>query len=188
MTLSLSACTTDVSDGHESAVPSGGLQGPWAQEFTEALADKPSSFERGVLADGVVTENELAEAHHGMQRCMKDARLIIDWFTDGGFEVGGLDGGSPPYSSGRTDDILRACERRWDNSITYLFEQTRRNPDKQDEAKITVACLRTAGVVPKSYSERKWREEDDKGVYSFNEHSAEAEQCRLDPLGRWRKQ
>ena len=86
----------------------------------------------------------------------------------------------------RTNRVLEGCEARWDSSITMLFEETRRNPQKRDEAAINVACLRKAGVVPKSYSERDWRAENDKGVYSFDEYSAEATQCRLDPLGLWR--
>jgi hypothetical protein len=67
-----------------------------------------------------------------------------------------------------------------------LFNEVRRNPEKQDDAEITVACLKEAGLVTKAYSEREWRDEDDKGVYSYDQWAPEAVQCRLDPLGLWR--
>ncbi|MBE7162505.1 MAG: hypothetical protein INR72_14790 [Williamsia herbipolensis] len=163
-----------------------GLTGPWAQDFADAMASSTSDYERKVLADGRVTDSELADAHHHVDACLRDSGYTIRYARDGGFDVDKLGRGSASDDMTRTNRVLEGCEARWDSSITMLFEETRRNPQKRDEAAINVACLRKAGVVPKSYSERDWRAENDKGVYSFDEYSAEATQCRLDPLGLWR--
>jgi hypothetical protein len=75
------------------------------------------------------------------------------------------------------------CSKRSDRNISSLFEQIRRNPEKRDEAKISVTCLRRAGVVGSPYSERQWRSEDDSGVFSFDEWYPAAVHPREDPLG-----
>jgi hypothetical protein len=78
------------------------------------------------------------------------------------------------------------CSAVYDSTITYLFNEIRRNPEKRDEAEISVACLRAAGLVGKGYTERRWRAEYDEGAFSFDEWSTDAVQCREDPLGLWR--
>lgn len=160
--------------------------GPWKEDFREALNAGVSGYEAKVLGDGKVTTAELEDAHERIRGCLADSGYTITYGTDGGFELGSSGGSPPSDDMNRTNSVLEACEKRYDQSITFLYQETRRNPDKEDEAKITVACLRKAGLVAKGYSERKWRAENDKGVYSFKEYDPDAVQCRLDPLGLWR--
>jgi hypothetical protein len=164
-----------------------GLSGPWADDFARALAAHPSPYEREILADGRVTSAELEDAHSHVERCLRDSGLTIEYFPDGGFQTGAVDGKYPDDFFERSDPVLRACEKRYDEYVTMLFQETRRNPEKRDEAEITVACLRKAGVVGKDYSERQWRKEDESGEYSFPGLDPRAQQCRLDPLGLWRQ-
>lgn len=158
--------------------------GPWAADFASAFADA-GAYERAVLHDGVITSAERADAHTRLAACMRDAGWRWTEHDDGSAE-------GEPLRSGAATDVedmsrhLEECSKRWDKNISLLFEQIRRNPAKRDEAKISVTCLRHAGVVGSSYSERQWRSEDDSGVFSFDEWSPAAVHCREDPLGLWR--
>jgi len=162
------------------------LAGPWADDFRDALAHGVSDYEAGILADGQVTTAEVEDAHDRIRRCLADSGYTINYSADGGFEIGSLRGGAPSNDMTRTNAVLEACEKRYDESVTMLFQETRRNPDKLDEAKIAVACLRRVGIVGKGYTERKWQSEYDDGVFSFNDSDPRAQQCDLDPLGLWR--
>jgi hypothetical protein len=162
------------------------LSGPWGQEFAEAVADSKSSYERSVLRDGVVTSKELADAHSRMNRCLADADMKITYYEDGGFELGSRDGGEPPGGFESSNRILEACEAKFDRYVTSLYQQTRRNPEKQDDAKITVACLRKSGLVGADYTPKRWQRDYDAQKFPYDEWSAEAKQCEYDPLGLWR--
>ncbi|QSB24207.1 hypothetical protein [Curtobacterium sp. 24E2] len=184
--LLLSGCTpaveaTKSSDAHLA------MAGPWAEEFRAALDDGVSDFEFKVLADGEVTTAELEAAHERVGRCLADSGLRIDYDPDGGFGLESLDGRYPDGFFERSDPILRKCEETADEYVTYLYEETRRNPDRLDDAKITVPCLRKAGLVGPDYTEEQWRKDQDADAFPFDSMGEQAKQCALDPLGLWRQ-
>lgn len=185
LVLVLSACSSAEQDPPV-AVSTATFSGPWADDFRSALRGGVSRYEAAILEDGRVTSAELEDAHSHVERCLRDSGLTIEYFSDGGFQTGSVDGKYPDDFFERSDPVLRAYEKRYDEYVTMLFQETRRNPEKRDEAEITVACLREAGLVGKDYSERQWRKEDETGEYSFPELDPRAQQCRLDPLGLWR--
>lgn len=160
--------------------------GPWADEFQRALDGDVSRFESRVLADGVVTTAELADTHARVESCLADSGLGIEYDPDGGFALTSADGRYPNGFFERSDPVLRACEARFDEYTTFLFEQTRRNPEKLDDAEITATCLRGAGLVGADYSARQWRTDSDSGELPFPEDDPRWRQCDLDPLGLWR--
>lgn len=188
--LALSGCSAGDADTprpSERAPASLEAVGPWADAFREALDADLSDSEARVLADGRVTTQELEAAHEGVRRCLADSGLGIEYDPDGGFTLPALDGKYPDDFFERSDPILRACEKRHDEYVTYLYEETRRNPDRFDDAKITVPCLRDSGLVGKDYTERQWRKDYDADTLPFDETSDAAIQRRLDPLGLWRQ-
>jgi hypothetical protein len=158
--------------------------GAWADDFAEA-ATGLSDFQSRIIADGQITAAELQEAQARMSACMEDLGHTFTTSEDGRSE-------SVPLPGHEADDIdtvneyKHRCSETYDSTITYLFNEIRRNPEKRDEAEISVACLRAAGLVGKGYKERQWRAEYDEGDFSFDEWSADAVQCREDPLGLWR--
>lgn len=160
--------------------------GPWTDAFRAALDDGVSPFEERILADGSVTPEEVEAAHERVRRCLADSGLGIDYDPDGGFELESLDGKYPDDFFERSDPILRSCEERADEYVTYLFAETRRNPERRDDAEITVPCLQAAGLVGADYSEQQWRADYDADTFPFDSTSDEAQQCALDPLGLWR--
>ncbi|GAA3340593.1 hypothetical protein GCM10017714_20950 [Curtobacterium pusillum] len=179
----LTACSAEP-EGQGLAHESFASAGPWAEEFA-ASSEHASEFETAILRDGVITPAELEEAQSRKRRCMLDAGIIWDIFDDGTSQAEAADGGA----LGPTDEVhavLDRCARRFDRSVTYLFNEIRRNPERQDEAKITVTCLRNAGVVGPEYDELRWRADDEEGTYPFDVYDARVEECRLDPLGLWR--
>jgi hypothetical protein len=158
--------------------------GPWADDFADA-ATGLSEFQSRIIADGRITAAELEEAQARMSACMEDLGHSFSTSEDGRSE-------SVPLPGHEGDDVdtvngyMLRCSAVYDSTITYLFNEIRRNPEKRDEAEISVACLRAAGLVGKGYKERQWRAEYDEGDFSFDEWSADAVPCREDPLGLWR--
>ncbi|MFZ7088885.1 hypothetical protein [Curtobacterium sp. RRHDQ10] len=157
--------------------------GPWAQEFSAAMSDS-SPYEQQILADGVITAAERADAQSRVRSCMRDAGYDFRAQDDGTSEATGLHG-KPITDSEAANSARRQCADRFDKNVTYLFGEIRRNPERHDEAEITVRCLRASGVMGKEYTERDWRRQNDTGRFSFDEYSVDAVQCRLDPLGSW---
>jgi len=157
---------------------------PWADEFASAMSGA-SDYERSVLEDGVVTPAELVEAQSKKRSCLKDAGYRWDIEEDG---TSSLDPISERAVSPTRmlNGVLQECSRRFDQNVTVLFDEVRRNPQREDEARIMVACLREVGLVDRSYTERDWRRDDDRGVYPFGTSSEAFVGCRLDPLRLWR--
>lgn len=145
-----------------------------------------SDSEASMLADGRVTAEEVETAHEGVRRCLADSGLGIEYDPDGGFSLVSLTGKYPDDYFERSDPVLRACEKRYDQFVTFLFEQTRRNPERLDDAEIIVPCLREAGVVDRDYTTQQWRRDYDADTLPFDSMFGEARQCELDPLGLWR--
>ncbi|OIH98250.1 hypothetical protein BIU92_14465 [Curtobacterium sp. MCBA15_003] len=186
--LTSGCAAAPVIPGHASSSRTASLEhaGPWADEFRSALDHGVSDSEASMLADGKVTAAELEEAHEGVRRCLADSGLGIEYDPDGGFSLPSLDGKYPNDYFERSDPVLRACEKRYDEYVTFLFEQTRRNPERLDEAEITVPCLQRAGLVGRGYTEEQWRKDYDDDTLPFDWMDEKARQCQLDPLGLWR--
>lgn len=181
----LVGCTSTGSPERSDTGSSLGLTGPWAGQFETAYATADSAYERDVLRDGKVTVSEYEQTRAHVASCLGDSGYTITYDAVGGFELGSEDDDYPEDFFERSDPVLRECERRWDGSVRFLHEEVRRNPDGLDEAAITVRCLRAAGLVDASYSERRWDEENARGQWSFDDRDPAAETCRLDPLGLW---
>lgn len=179
----LAGCSTlDEKAPATSLIP---LEGPWAAQFQTAFAKSRSSYEKGVLRDGVVTPAEYEQTKNRLRSCLDDSGYSIAWDERGGFELGSKTGSYPDDFFERSDPVLQQCESEWTGSILYLFEQVRRNPDKKDEAGIQVACLASAGLVDASYSKQRWARDNEKDDFPFDTASKEAIRCSTDPLGLW---
>lgn len=161
------------------------VTGPWADEFRTAYADAKSDFEREVLVDGTITSAEYEQSKNHLRSCLVDANLTITWDERGGFELGSKSGDYPDDFFERSDPVLTQCESRWTGSILYLYEQIRRNPQRQDESALQVACLKTAGLVDGTYGTDQWRRDNENDAFPFDSRSDAAVRCAADPLGLW---
>jgi hypothetical protein len=159
--------------------------GPWADEFAESASDT-SPYQRRILSDGTISAQEVADAQSRMSTCMRDVGYDYVTAEDGTSEASPLPG-RKAEDAAAINDSKSKCAKEFDSDVTYLFNEVRRNPQKQDEAEITVACLRAARLVDDTYTEREWRTQNDDGNFSFSPWDPAAVQCRLDPLGLWRQ-
>lgn len=187
LSLAISACVVGCSPSTASTPesPSISLSGPWASEFETAFSNAGSDHERAVLRDGTVTSVEYEQTKSSLRSCLADSGYTIDWDERGGFELGSSTSDYPDDFFERSDPILQECEKRWSGSIMFLFEQTRRNPQKKDEATIQTACLKAAGLVDETYSKRRWKHDNETGILPYDSMSEEALRCATDPLALW---
>lgn len=161
------------------------MTGPWASDFQTAYADAKSDFEREVLADGEITATEYEQSRNHVRSCLADSGLGIEWDERGGFALIAKNGQYPDGFFERSDPILRECESKWAGWIPILYEQVRRNPQKQDEAALQITCLRNAGLVDETYTKAQWRRDNENDALPFERRSGPATACELDPLGLW---
>ncbi len=159
--------------------------GPWAAAFADAFSST-SEYQRAVLRDGSITVSELREAEARTAACMLDLGYRYTTRDDGTAEAAPVEDALRDASADDANDAMARCTGAFSSDVTYLFGEVRRNPDKLDEARIAVACLRSAALVDDSYTEQDWREDTDDGRPPFSEWDPAAVQCRLDPLGLWR--
>jgi len=158
LALALCACSpqkTPVTTSFEGA-PS--FTGPWAVEFTDALARSTDDFVRSVLADEVVTDQELSETRDRFSGCLSSFGVTdISFEADGGFSMRSPDSMSSDAVSERVD----ACsEESGENTVSALHSWVRRNPENLDEATILAACLVREGVVDPSFSAEDYTNAD----------------------------
>jgi hypothetical protein len=161
------------------------ISGPWASDFQTAYAHAKSDYVRGVLADGEVSAAEYEQSRNHVRSCLADSGLTITWNERGGFELGAKNGQYPDGFFERSDPILQECETKWAGWIPVMYEQVRRNPQKQDEAALQITCLRNAGLIDETYTKAQWRRDNENDSFPFKRRSGPATACELDPLGLW---
>lgn len=181
--LCLVGCSSAVARSEEA--PELSLSGPWADQFQAAYGRAESVYEKEVLRDGVVTPVEYEQSRNRLRSCLSDSRYTIEWDARGGFSLGAADESYPDDFFEQSDPVLQKCEAAWSGSILYLFEQVRRNPAKQDEAALQVACLKSAGLVDATYAKQRWTHDNERDDFPFDATSKEAVRCSVDPLGIW---
>lgn len=185
MALALCACSpeeTPVTTSFEGA-PS--FTGPWAAEFTDALTGSTDDFVRSVLADEVVTDQELSETRDRFSGCLSGFGVTdISFEADGGFSMRSPEGMSQDAVSERVD----ACsEESGESTVGALHSWVRRNPQNLDEDTILAACLVRKEVVDPSFSAEDYASADGDLPYldsvSAGVGDAVFALCNNDPLG-----
>ncbi|ALJ18685.1 hypothetical protein [Microbacterium sp. No. 7] len=185
LTAALSACTAQVPvsphDTSNSAAQGPEFSGPWAAEFSQAYTDAPSDFIRSILAQGEITDANLAETQQLNKACLESAGFSdVEHFMRGGLSV------TPP--KGRSDadihDLVRQCSD--DSGLTQietLYTALLINPDNADMDELAVQCLITEQVVEPSFTVadlQSWYDRDDPRLLA----SGVAANCTFDPLKR----
>lgn len=160
------------------------FSGPWAEEFTLEYQRAESDFVRTVLADEVITDQELSETRDKFTECMEAYGFTnISFDADGGFEFYPGEGADDEA----VDDQVHECsEMSGESSIGALHSWIRRNPDNQDEATIMAACLVRKKVVEPSYSAEHYADDAPEEDFPFFDGIAGQvafHECNADPLG-----
>lgn len=125
----------------------------WGPQIKEAAARSRSDLERTILADGVITPAELAEAKNAFATCLQAQRVTVIWNADDdGFSLGYPINAAPaPDEIDRMKSQQAECTTKTPMNAVTLYYQIRRNPQKLDEYTIIAECLVRRGVMPKGY-------------------------------------
>lgn len=186
----LAGCTSTAEPRVEKTASgdSPGFTGPYATDFERAYRNAETDRVRRILSDGVITPEEFTETRANIESCLKDNDYYIEWDERGGFEVGAIAGKHSADGDGfheKMDPILRACEGANDGEITFLYQETTRNPKNVDERPAIVKCLIDNKLVPKGYTVRDYKRDDDNSTLPFPDFEKTAVACRDDPFGLW---
>jgi hypothetical protein len=98
--------------------------GPWAEEFADAAV---SPYQIGILADGVITADERADARARTKECMRERGYRYEEHRDGAADIDPLHGQREGIE--QVMSYLRGCSRKFDHDISMLFDAIRRNPE-----------------------------------------------------------
>ena len=162
------------------------LAGPWSAEFEAAYEEAGDPFVRGVLEDGVVTDQEYAEMFEAFSSCMAAVGVTLR-------EAPEADGGGISYTfpdSVTADEAheaeVRCSSESGEYPIGALYHMVRRNPENLDEHEIVWECMIAQKIVAASYSIEDFARDWDESTLPFagDETASEAfRMCVNDPLG-----
>jgi hypothetical protein len=163
------------------------FHGPYASEFQRAFEKTNSTSVRAVLADGVISSQEFAQARAGVTSCMADSGYAVKYDDRGGFDVTSKKGRYDASYQSAMDPVLRACEKKFDGDITFLYRATVVNPRNEDDRPAIRKCLVGRGLIPKGYSDSGFIHDYDAGTLPYDQFDPQVLQCQDDPLGLWDK-
>jgi len=195
---SLAGCGMQGDSSSEAqAAPELGFSGPWAEQLTYAYSRSTSDFAQLALADGVISDQELAEAQSRLTGCLEGLG-----FSEISFLKGGGYSNMPPVHL-RSEDVNskatresmelgRRCraESGYDE-VAGMYHDMRRNPENLNESAIIAACLVRSGVVERGYNAEAYKRDIANYSGPVNEASPAFgawEQCNMDPIGAFRGQ
>ncbi|QIM18290.1 hypothetical protein G7066_05815 [Leucobacter coleopterorum] len=187
--LLLSGCASTEVDGsskkqvgtEESDVPD--FSGPWATNFSAAYAAAESDFERSVLEDEKITDQELAETLDRFTTCLEAyGHYDIKIKEDSSFTFQ-----SPENAESKETEkqVTQCSAESGEQHISSLHAFIRINPDNLDVDTIMAACLVKKGAVDPSYSAADFALDAPGQTFPYlSGHGAsDFTDCNADPLG-----
>ncbi|MDR0504807.1 MAG: hypothetical protein LBG70_03230 [Bifidobacteriaceae bacterium] len=127
----LSGCV-DASSAHVAP------KNPYHAEVEQILKHANSDYVKQVLADGHVSAVEFEETLTSFAGCLREAGIaaVIDELDSGARRV--------IYPSNYVDsDVVRGCEKKWDDGIVYLAQMQLENPDNEPFEDLQAAQWKT---------------------------------------------
>ncbi|GAA3707470.1 hypothetical protein GCM10022377_21570 [Zhihengliuella alba] len=146
------------------------LEGPWAQEFEQALDSVSSDFQREVLSDGEVTPAEYAEAQQRFRECAAASGLDVKTHQEGGFSFS-----HPNQQEG--ESIAESCSLKTLNYVEALYLDPLANPENVPWDEAYLRCLQASGVVEESMTA------EDMANWEWDYDDPAQRACSEDPLG-----
>jgi len=125
--------------------------GPWAAQFERARENAQSDFQRDVLADDLITDEEYRETRQRYLDCNAAVGIHVTFAERGnGYEF------SPAPNAEQEAEELR-CSAETISVIQALYEAIRLNPRNDDFDELTANCLRDRGVVDDAFTTADWK-------------------------------
>lgn len=158
------------------------FSGPYADDFTSTYRSSKSDFERSVLKDNKITDQEMSEARDKFKKCLTSRGFTnITFSASGAFSVDAPNGEANP----QTEALVKACsESSGEAGIGSLYTTIRRNPENINENEIMAKCFTDAGLVDPGYTAKDYERDssDENFLDSLGDRTA-VEKCMNDPLG-----
>lgn len=117
--------------------------------ITEMRALVTSDFEREVLADGKITEQEYETSRQLFKTCMEDRGYTVEYRDDGGHSIGAP---GPSTTTEELDADYADCEPGTMQVIAPYYQMIKSNPDNLDKVQAIVDCLKRNELVPENYT------------------------------------
>ncbi len=151
----------------------------WVPVFEQLAADSPSDIQKAVLADGLITEAEVAELESRTEDCLEAKGYEITWEPRGGSSV------AAPVGSDTEADraAINACEEVNVGAIRDFAIGLKRNPENRNEDEIIAACLVAQKVVDPSFTaDDMARAGEGDSALPWKESDPAVSECFSDPL------
>ena len=137
--VGLSACSTEPASS----------DGPYAAEFDRARNESVTDFQREVLTDNVISDEEFREVRQRYVDCLSDAGMQVKALADGSYEFA-------TTPTAEEDVAERQCALETTMSVEALYYSIRTNPQNEDFSLLTVECLQRQDVVDASFTKQDW--------------------------------
>ncbi len=182
------ACSSESSNQEPS------FSGPWGQDFELYYTATNDLTTKEILADGVISDAEINEVRDQQITCLENLGCIVEELNnDGSASIVLLhkNGENPSFdeATDRTNQLRDQCDAETDWSIiSYLYTNTRNNPNNQDIYSLMAQCLVRVGLRPEGYTADDYRTEFESDAflpYLDNQDTPEGikfKACNLDPL------
>lgn len=182
MFLLVSCSGSGTQSGSEGGEPK--FSGLWASEFEQSYKNTESDFAKKVLAKGLITEADYAEAQEAQRICLEESGFTqVQILVEDGISA------MPPAGASQ-DEILKlqnACLKKTGlMEIEILYKGMQVNPNKEDFDALAVQCLIEQKVVERSFTKadlENWYKNEDSRLTT-----GPGKNCTNDPLrltGTW---
>lgn len=158
---------------------------PWRETILAAGQEADTEFERQVLSDGKITEDEFREAIDREISCFEDNGIIASYVVD---EVGNGQFMTEHHvdDDERYNEVTAECGALSDD-VQFLYDTIRRNPKNEDPRQLAADCLVENGIAAEGLTgEEYFKAIEDVGVFDPNlpwdvEHAAYMDCITLAP-------
>lgn len=187
----LSGCQAEnAADSSTATVTAPAFDGPWADLLKEQYEHPTSNdFVRQVLADGVVTDAEMAETDERFRVCAEEAGITEQqsWITGEGSYEAAVEGLS---NDEMHESMTRCGVDSGNDAIVMVYSSMHSNPDAQDETELIVECLTDHKLAEPGLTAAAYREAEGRfdtlavpSVRGSEEASTSWSSCEKNPLG-----
>lgn len=155
---------------------------PYKADITQRFNETKSPFARKVLADGVVTDAELAEGEARYKVCLEKVGLkatIAKIPTGSSIEIEPIDGVAD-YFDEREEKIAECDSSSGYYEIEGTYGSLKGNPDNKNPVEMMLKCLKKRGVVEAGLTLKEFDPMYEDGEY-MDAHREEFAACYADP-------
>lgn len=122
---------------------------PYAAEFEQARQNAKSDFQREVLSDNVITDEEFREVRQQYIGCLADAGIKATANPNGQYDF-------DVAPTGAQEEAEQKCSDETTRSIEGLYSALKVNPENEDFSALAAECLRSRGVVGDAFTKKDW--------------------------------